>query len=201
MANEVAIPARFEVEVRDLEYQRHDGAALLARLYRPIGAGPFPGAHRRAWRGLGVGRPAQQRAARRGAGEKRHRRAGGRFPDAAGVALSRLDRRHQFGDRWLKTHAQEFGSRRELVGGLGTSSGGHQLLLSALEAGRPALCRAAACRGAGEDARCRISCCAGRFRTRWRAIAWSTKKAMRGSSRRTTPIGPRKPRWRRATRS
>jgi len=34
--------------------------------------------------------------------------------------------------RWLKTHAQDFGSRRELVGGLGTSSGGHQLLLSVL---------------------------------------------------------------------
>jgi acetyl esterase/lipase len=35
--------------------------------------------------------------------------------------------------RWLKTHAVEFGSRRELVGGLGTSSGAHQLLLSALK--------------------------------------------------------------------
>ena len=42
MADEVAVPARFEIEVRDLAYQHRDGAPLLARLYRPIGAGPFP---------------------------------------------------------------------------------------------------------------------------------------------------------------
>ena len=38
-----------------------------------------------------------------------------------------------FATRWLKTHATEFGSRRELVGGFGTSSGAHQLLLSILK--------------------------------------------------------------------
>jgi len=37
-----------------------------------------------------------------------------------------------YATRWLKAHAQEFASRRELVAGLGTSSGAHQLLLSAL---------------------------------------------------------------------
>jgi acetyl esterase/lipase len=36
------------------------------------------------------------------------------------------------GIRWLKANAAEFGSRPERVGGLGTSSGGHLLLLSAL---------------------------------------------------------------------
>src|SRR5439155_8813648 len=39
--------------------------------------------------------------------------------------------------RWLKANAGEFGSRRELVGGLGTSSGAHQLLLSALRPADP----------------------------------------------------------------
>jgi acetyl esterase len=33
--------------------------------------------------------------------------------------------------RWLKTHAHEFGGRRQ-VGGLGSSSGGNQILLAAL---------------------------------------------------------------------
>src|SRR5262249_38942817 len=34
--------------------------------------------------------------------------------------------------RWLKQHAAEFKVRPELVGGVGTSSGGHQIMLSAL---------------------------------------------------------------------
>src|SRR5256886_11659580 len=52
MADEVAIEKRFEIEVRDLEYQRADGAPLLARLYKPIGSGPFPAlieVHGGAW--------------------------------------------------------------------------------------------------------------------------------------------------------
>jgi acetyl esterase/lipase len=36
------------------------------------------------------------------------------------------------GIRWLKAHAAAFDTRPELVGGLGTSSGGHLLLLNAL---------------------------------------------------------------------
>src|SRR5205807_2538743 len=39
--------------------------------------------------------------------------------------------------RWLKARAGEFGSRRDLVGGLGTSSGVHQLLRSALRPADP----------------------------------------------------------------
>src|SRR5439155_10410813 len=52
MADEVAIERRFEIEVRDLEYQQADGAPLLARLYKPIGGGPFPAlieVHGGAW--------------------------------------------------------------------------------------------------------------------------------------------------------
>src|SRR5437764_13685232 len=53
---EVAIEKRFEIEVRDLEYQRVDGVPLLARLYRPVdpgnSGGPFPAVidvHGGAW--------------------------------------------------------------------------------------------------------------------------------------------------------
>src|SRR4051795_4018789 len=52
MADEVAIEKRFEIEGRDLEYQRADGAPLLARLYKPVGSGPFPAlidVHGGAW--------------------------------------------------------------------------------------------------------------------------------------------------------
>jgi acetyl esterase len=40
------------VEIEDVEYQRQAGRALLARLYKPSGAGPFPAAlqvHGGAW--------------------------------------------------------------------------------------------------------------------------------------------------------
>jgi acetyl esterase len=42
-----------------------------------------------------------------------------------------------YATRWLKAHAGEFGSRPDLVAGLGTSSGAHQLLLSALKPSDP----------------------------------------------------------------
>ena len=49
---EVAIPARFEIETRDIEFLRHGDTPLLARLYRPKGQGPFPAlidVHGGAW--------------------------------------------------------------------------------------------------------------------------------------------------------
>src|SRR6202047_5111615 len=52
MADEVAVEARYQIEIRDLEYQRCDGEPMLARLYRPIGPGPFPAlveVHGGAW--------------------------------------------------------------------------------------------------------------------------------------------------------
>ena len=49
---EVAVPARFEIETRDIEFLRHGDTPLLARLYRPKGEGPFPAlidVHGGAW--------------------------------------------------------------------------------------------------------------------------------------------------------
>jgi acetyl esterase/lipase len=37
-----------------------------------------------------------------------------------------------FATRWFKAHAAEFGAASETLGGLGTSSGGHQVMLSAM---------------------------------------------------------------------
>jgi len=131
---EVAIPARFEVESRDLEYRRTDGGEpLLARLYRPKGDGPFPAVvevHGGAW----------------ASGDRLNNAPINEALAKSGIVVLAIDFRmppaHRypasiadinFATRWLKAHAGEFGSRRDLVGGLGTSSGAHQLLLSALK--------------------------------------------------------------------
>jgi len=42
-----------------------------------------------------------------------------------------------YGIRWLKAHAGEFGSSAAQVGGYGTSSGGHQILLAAIRPDDP----------------------------------------------------------------
>jgi acetyl esterase len=149
MANEVAIEARCEVETRDVEYRRHEGAPLLARLYQPKGTGPFPAVvevHGGAW----------------ASGDRLNNAPLGEALAKSGIVVLAIDFRmppaHRypasiadinFATRWLKAHAHEFGSRRELVGGLGTSSGAHQLLLSALRPDDP---RYAALPLAGEDA-------------------------------------------------
>ncbi len=42
--------AKHEVRVEDVEYQRQGGKAMLARVYRPSGTGPYPAALQGAWR-------------------------------------------------------------------------------------------------------------------------------------------------------
>ena len=52
MATTLEAEVRPGVRVEDVEYQRQAGGALLARLYRPAGAGPFPAVlqvHGGAW--------------------------------------------------------------------------------------------------------------------------------------------------------
>jgi acetyl esterase/lipase len=137
MANEAQVPARFAVEVRDLEYRRAGEAPLLARLYRPQGptdsGTPFPAlvdVHGGAW----------------ASGDRLNNALLDEALAKNGIVVLAIDFRmppaHRypasiadvnFATRWLKARAAEFGSRRDLVGGLGTSSGGHQLLLSALQ--------------------------------------------------------------------
>src|SRR5580658_4870564 len=116
----------------DVEYQRQDGQPLLARLYQPIGPGPFPAVlevHGGAWTG----------------GDRFNNVAIGEALAADGIVVLSIDFRMppvarypdtiadvNLGIRWLKANAAKFNSRPDLVGGLGTSSGGHMILLSAL---------------------------------------------------------------------
>ena len=121
----------------DVEYQRQDGQPLLARLYQPIGPGPFPAVlevHGGAWTG----------------GDRFNNVAIAEALAADGIVVLSIDFRMppvarypdtiadvNLGIRWLKANAEKFHSRADLVGGLGTSSGGHMLLLSALRPNDP----------------------------------------------------------------
>src|SRR4051812_4572741 len=137
MANEVAIEARCEIEARDIEYRREGGEPLLARRYQPVGSGPFPAivdVHGGAW----------------ASGDRLNNAPLDQALAKSGIVVLAIDFRmpptHRypasiadinFAIRWLKAHAREFGSRRELVSALGTSSGGHQLLLAARKPSEP----------------------------------------------------------------
>ncbi|MBS0561943.1 MAG: alpha/beta hydrolase [Proteobacteria bacterium] len=116
----------------DRVYAEADGAALLARIYRPAGNGPFPAVlevHGGAWvNGDRLNNVAIAEALAE---------AGilvvsvdFRMPPVAAYPVPVADVNRAI--RWLKAHAEELGTRPELVGALGTSSGGHLLLLNVL---------------------------------------------------------------------
>jgi acetyl esterase len=137
MVDGVQIAATHEIEIRDLEYRRDADGALLGRLYRPKGSGPFPAlieVHGGAWAG----------------GDRLNNAPLDEALAKSGIVVLAIDFRmppkHRYptsiadihyATRWLKAHAAEFGSRADLVAGLGTSSGAHQLLLSALKPADP----------------------------------------------------------------
>jgi acetyl esterase len=125
------------VRVEDVEYQQQGGKALLARLYRPAGTGPYPAAiqvHGGAW--VHKDRTDNDFMARALA-------ESGilvasldfRMPPEAGYPASLAD--INLGIRWLKARARKYGSRPDWVGMFGTSSGGHQVLLAAMRPDDP----------------------------------------------------------------
>ena len=136
MPDQAAAP-RFEIAVEDIEYQRVGGQALLARIYRPVGPGPFPAlveVHGGAWvNGTRLNNAIIDEALAR-----------------TGIVVAALDFRmppmHRYpaavadvhlGLRWLKANAAKFGSAPECVGGLGTSSGAQILFCVALKPDDP----------------------------------------------------------------
>jgi acetyl esterase len=120
------------IHSEDLEYHRPAGIPLVARFYRPEGQRPFPAvleAHGGAWT----------------SGDRFNNVAIAEHLAAHGIAVLSIDFRMppaarypdtvadvNYGIRFLKANAERFGTRSKLVGGLGTSSGGHLLLLNAL---------------------------------------------------------------------
>jgi acetyl esterase len=119
----------YEVDVEDVEYLRHGDTALMARLFKPRGKGPYPAVvelHGGAWC-LG------DRKQDTGINEQLAR-AGilvaaldFRVPPAASYPGSLTD--INYGIRWLKTQAATLGTRPEKICTFGISSGGHQAML------------------------------------------------------------------------
>jgi acetyl esterase/lipase len=127
----------YEFTVKDIVYQRSGGRERLARLYQPAGTGPFAAllqVHGGAW--------------------NNKNRTDGQNTSLelaeAGIVVLAIDFRNapeapypaslqdiNYGIRWLKAHAGDFGSSAGQVGAYGTSSGGHQALLAAIRPDDP----------------------------------------------------------------
>jgi acetyl esterase/lipase len=122
---------QFEVDERDVEYQKLSGKPWLARVYQPKGQGPFPAiidVHGGAWHN----------------GDRMNNAGIDRALAAAGIVVAAIDFRQppeagypasicdvNLAVRWLKQHAAEFNATTR-VGAFGNSSGGHQVVLNAL---------------------------------------------------------------------
>jgi acetyl esterase/lipase len=119
-----------------VEYQNLAGKPWLARVYQPKGTGPFPSivdVHGGAWHNgdrtnnAGIDRALAARGILVAAIDFRQ-------PPEAGYPASICD--VNLAVRWLKAHAAEFNGSTT-VGAFGNSSGGHQVVLSALRPRHP----------------------------------------------------------------
>ena len=122
-----------EISVKELEYQ--DGLAV--RVYQPAGAGPFPAlvdVHGGVWTN---GDRSANEVIDRGLAE-------------SGMVVAAVDFRQSpnhpypaqvadvnFATRWLKSQAASFNADESTIGGIGGSSGGHTVLLSAMRPHHP----------------------------------------------------------------
>ena len=119
----------YDFDVEDVEYLRHAGNPLLARLFKPRGTGPFPlvvELHGGAWcHGDRLNDTIINEAlARSGVVVAA---LDFRMPPVAAYPASLADINYAI--RWCKTRAAELGSRPDRVGVLGVSSGAHQAML------------------------------------------------------------------------
>jgi acetyl esterase len=121
-----------EFDVDDVEYLRHGDKPLLARVFKPRGAGPFPlmvECHGGAWC-----------MSDRTTEKLRHQ-----YMASHGIVSVALDFRSgneapypasvqdiNYAVRWAKLNARELKSRPDLVGLSGQSSGGHLAMLVAM---------------------------------------------------------------------
>ena len=127
------IPAqRCEVQIHDIEYRRHQNESWKARIYQPRGNGPFPAlldVHGGAWNG----------------GTRTNNEVMDQALASSGIVVAAVDFRVapadpypsqvadvNYATRWLKAHATDFNAEPNSVGGLGSSSGGHTMMLSAM---------------------------------------------------------------------
>jgi len=124
--------ATFEVQVENVEYLNVGGVGYLARVYQPVGPGPFPAlvdVHGGAW-----------------SGSDRLTNEVTALPMArTGLVVMSIDFRiapehpypaqvqdANYAIRWLKANAARFNGDASRLGVIGRSSGGHTALLGAM---------------------------------------------------------------------
>lgn len=122
-----------DIDIDDIEYLRHGDKPLLARVFKPRGAGPFPlvvEVHGGAWcRGTRLNNKVIHETLA-----------------ASGVVVAAIDFRMppdagypgtvadvNYAVRWFKSRAADFRASPDRVGLLGTSSGGHLAMLVAMK--------------------------------------------------------------------
>ena len=122
----------YQIDVEDVEYVRHGSTPLLARLFKPRGDGPFAlvvELHGGAWcRGDRLNdTPMNEALAKTGVVVAS---LDFRMPPVASYPGSMVD--INYGIRWVKARAEALRSRPDMVGVMGTSSGGHQAMLAGM---------------------------------------------------------------------
>jgi acetyl esterase len=136
-ARTAATRATYAIDVEDVEYLRHGDAPLLARLFKPKGAGPFPiliDLHGGAWC----------------TGDRMNDTVLNEALAKTGILVAALDFRMppaasypgsladiNYAVRWLKANAGKWNARADRVGIIGISSGGHQGMLGAMRPSDP----------------------------------------------------------------
>jgi acetyl esterase len=125
--------AKFELDVREVELRRNRaGRTLMARMYQPVGAGPFPTVldlHGGAWNTK----------------DRRAEEPMDRALAASGVLVVAIDltlapeapypacvQDANYGVRWLKANAAKWNGDPSAIGVYGSSSGGHVAELLAM---------------------------------------------------------------------
>ena len=126
----------YEFTTEDLEYLRHGDRGLKMRLYKPVGAGPFPAVidiHGGAW----------------GKGSLEECRGRDEALARAGILVAGIDFRDgndgyptalidiNYAVRWLKARAAQLKIRADRIGLSGASSGGHLAMLAAMRPNDP----------------------------------------------------------------
>ncbi len=132
-----SLPGTTGISVTETVYAEGGGIARKALIYRPAGEGPFPAVvcvHGGAWV----------------SGDRFSTAGFAELVAATGIVVMAIDTRlsPQYpypaaiadincATRWLKYHADQYGIDPDQTGGLGISSGGHLVLLSAMRFNDP----------------------------------------------------------------
>jgi acetyl esterase len=136
MSTDLSIQPTHEVKISDVVYSQQHDFAWKARIFQPVGEGPFPTllhVHGGAWTRGDRTRNAVLCATLAAHGvlvaaiDVHHPPVGG-YPQAMGDV--------NVGARWLKALAPEYGGI-DRIGAIGTSSGGHQAILLGMQPDHP----------------------------------------------------------------